>query len=319
MDVSLAPLPPAAPPSILPALPTQIPGQTLSTSAVGLGFALAAALLYGGYLYGYKRYFSDLPAMAYLAAVEGAAAIWYLPVVAGVDRAALADVGATDWAAITATALLTGAAIAVSIRAIQLGDVSYVTPLNKVVPIFVLPLEIGLLGAALTPLQIAGVLVATAGIYLANYEAGGLLAPLRRAFSYRPAQLALVGAAAFAVVDLLKRVLLQDLALPVPLVVWLSLLGVTAVGGAFGWRRRSDLSRRALPALFAMGLVLAVSDHVTALAFQRLPASVASPIINGQAVVAVVLGGVLLGERAFSRRLAASVLAVAGIALVAFG
>lgn len=292
---------------------------SLSEPTAGLAFAVAAALLYGAYLYGYKRYFSDLPAMAYLAVTEGAAAVWYLPVVAGVDRAALVRLGATDWAALVGTALLTGIAIAVSIRAIQLGDVSYVTPLNKLVPVFVLPLEIGLLGAVLTPLQVAGVVVATAGIYLANYEADGVLTPLARALTYRPARLALLGAGAFAVVDLMKRVLLQNLSLPVPVVVWTSLVGIAAVTAPLGWRRRSELPVRILPVLVAVGFVLAVGDHTIALAFQRLPASVASPIINGQAVVAVVLGGLLLDERAFSRRLAASLLAVAGIALVALG
>ena len=292
---------------------------SLSGSTAGLAFAVAAALLYGAYLYGYKRYFSGFPAMAYLTVTEGAAAVWYLPVVAGVDSAALARLGAAHWAGVVATALLTGVAIAVSIRAIQLGDVSYVTPLNKLVPAFVLPLELGLLGAVLTPLQVAGVVTATAGIYLANYEADGVLTPLARALAYRPAQLALLGAGAFAVVDVMKRVLLQDLALPLPVVVWTSLVGVTAVAAPLGWRRRGDLPVRLLPALVAVGLVLAVGDHTIALAFQRLPASVASPIVNGQAVVAVVLGGLLLDERAFSRRLAASLLAVAGIALIALG
>lgn len=300
-------------------LPSPFAVVSPSASTAGIAFAVAAALLYGAYLYGYKRYFSDLPAMAYLTVTEGAAAVWYLPAVATVDRAALARLEAIDWLAVVATALLTGAAIAVSIRAIQLGDVSYVTPLNKLVPAFVLPLEIGLLGAVLTPLQVAGVVAATAGIYLANYEADGVLAPLARALAYRPAQLALAGAAAFAVVDVMKRVLLQDLSLPLPVVVWVSLVGIAAVAAPLGWRRRGDLPVRLLPVLVAVGAVLAVGDHTIALAFQRLPASVASPVINGQAVVAVVLGGLLLDERAFPRRLAASLLAIAGIALVALG
>nr|WP_254536326.1 DMT family transporter [Halomarina sp. BCD28] len=284
----------------------------------GLGFAVAAALLYGTYLYVYKRYFSHLPAMAYLAVAEGAAALWYLPVALDAWSADLA-VSALDAGAVVVTALLTGVAIALSIRAIQLGDVSYVTPLNKLVPLFVLPMELLLLETVLAPLQIAGVLVATAGIYLANYEAGGLLAPFRRALSYRPAQLALVGAAVFAVVDLLKRVLLQELSLPVPLVVWVSLVGITAVVAPFGWRQRGDLPRRVLPKLLALGVVLALGDHLIALAFARLPASVASPVVNAQAVVAVLLGGLLLREAAFSRRLAASLLVVGGIALLALG
>lgn len=284
----------------------------------GLGFAVAAALLYGSYLYAYKRYFSHLPAMAYLAVAQGAAVVWYLPVALD-GLSTTTAVGWVDAGAVVVTALLTGVAIALSIKAIQLGDVSYVTPLNKLVPVFVLPIELLLLETVLGPLQIAGVLVATAGIYLANYDSGGLLAPFRRAVSYRPAQLALAGAGVFAVVDVLKRVLLQELSLPVPLVVWVSLLGIAVVVTPMGWRQRGDVPREMLPWLVAVGVVLASGDHLTALAFQHLPASVASPVVNAQAVVAVVLGGLLLRERAFSRRLAASVLVVGGIALLALG
>ncbi len=299
---------------------TPAPAQALALpdAGAGLGFALAAAVLYGTYLYVYKRYFSHLPAMAYLAVAEGAAALWYLPVAASAWSSDLA-VDAVDAVALVGAALLTGVAIAVSIRAVQLGDVSYVTPLNKLVPLFVLPMELLLLETSLTAFQIGGVLVATAGIYLANYEAGGLLAPFRRAFFYRPAQLALGGAVVFAVVDLSKRVLLQELALPVPVVVWTSLVGITAVVAPMGWRQRHRLPRSAVPKLLAMGVVLALGDHLIGLAFARLPASVASPVINAQAVVAVVLGGLLLREEAFSRRLAASVLVVGGIALLALG
>ena len=100
----------------------------------GFGFAVAAALIYGVYLYVYKRYFSHLPAMAYLAVAEGAAAVWYLPLAADAWTADLA-IDAVDAVAVVGTALLTGVAIAATIRAIQLGDVSYVTPLNKLVPL----------------------------------------------------------------------------------------------------------------------------------------------------------------------------------------
>lgn len=57
--------------------------------------------------------------------------------------------------------------------------------------------------------------------------------------------------------------------------------------------------------------------HLTTLAFDAAPASVVSSVVNTQAVVAVVLGGLLLGERGFGRRLLAALLAVVGVALIA--
>lgn len=53
------------------------------------------------------------------------------------------------------------------------------------------------------------------------------------------------------------------------------------------------------------------------IAFSTLPASIASPIINTQAIVAVVLGGLVLREEAFALRLLAAALAVCGVTLIA--
>jgi drug/metabolite transporter (DMT)-like permease len=55
------------------------------------------------------------------------------------------------------------------------------------------------------------------------------------------------------------------------------------------------------------------------LSFADLPASLASPVINTQAVVAVGLGGVLLGEEALRIRLVAAAFAVAGVTLITLG
>ncbi len=83
--------------------------------------------------------------------------------------------------AVTAVGLLT------LFRAIRVGEVSYVSPISKIVPVFVLPLEVGLLGQHLSPLQVGGVVVATAAVYVANWQGTALLAPLRRAQQSRPA------------------------------------------------------------------------------------------------------------------------------------
>ncbi|MFC6837653.1 DMT family transporter [Halomarina ordinaria] len=290
---------------------------------VGLLYAVCAALLFGGYLVLYKRFFGAYPTTAYMTGAYATALCWYLPLAAlsWPDDAPVAEVVSAPDAvgAAGATALLTGVAIVVSLLAVNRGDVTYVTPLNKLVPLFVLPIEVLALGQYLGPWQVGGVVVATAGIYVANYRPGALLAPFRRALSYTPAQLALAGAALFGVADVAKRVLLQELALPVPFVVWLTLLGVLVVAAPLGRSRLDALPRRAYPGVAGMGLLIACVNHVNALAFQAIPASVASPIVNSQAVVAVVVGGVVLDEGAFGKRLVASVLAVVGVVLVALG
>nr|WP_282594608.1 EamA family transporter [Halomarina salina] len=289
-----------------------------STVNVGLVAALAAALLYGCYLAGYKQFFGDYPAMAYLSVVYAAAAGWYLPVTVP-HFTKLASLALGSLGALLGIAALTGVAIAALFEAIRWGDVSYVAPLNKLVPLFVLPLEFWFFEAGLSALQVGGVVLATAGVYAANYESGNLLDPFRRALSYRPAQLALVSAALFGVADTGKRLLLQDLALPAPLVVWTTLVAVTVVVAPLGVRQRRRLPRRVLPFLLGVGAFIAFGNHLIAISFAELHASVASAIINAQAVVAVLLGGAVLNEGAFGQRLGAGVLTVCGVAFVALG
>jgi drug/metabolite transporter (DMT)-like permease len=290
----------------------------------GVGLAIAAALAFGGYLYLYKRWFTGLPATVYVAANEACGLCWYVGIAAVTWPAGRplvpAGLGGRDWLLVAGVGLAAGAASLVSIRAFKLGDVSYVAPLNKLVPAFVLPLEVALLDERLAGLQVAGVLVATAAIYAANYEGGGVLAPFRRAADYGPARLALAGAVLFACADVATRAALSTTDLAPQAVALATFVGVTLFALPLAAPRLGESDLRAhLPGLAALSGLFALAIHLTTLAFAAAPASVVSPIVNTQAVVAVVLGGLLLGEQGFGRRLVAALLAVAGVALVAVG
>ncbi|MFC5278900.1 EamA family transporter [Halorubrum rubrum] len=286
----------------------------------GLGFAVVAAVVWGVYLFVLKRWFDGYSAAALTVRINAFALAWYAPVTLA-DRegslAALDAFGLPEVGIVALTVAATALAFVLFLRAIDEGQVSYVAPINKVVPMFVLPLEVALLGEVLRPVQVLGVVVATFAVYVANYEPGGLLEPFRKAARSRPAQLALVSAMCYAVSDLGKRVALQELALPETLWVPLLLLGVALVLLPSAIRHPPTGVRTDLPKLAAAGGIVAVGEHVTTLAFASLPASIASPVINTQAIVAVVLGGVLLGERYFRVRLIAALLAVAGVTLIA--
>jgi drug/metabolite transporter (DMT)-like permease len=97
----------------------------------------------------------------------------------------------------------------------------------------------------------------------------------------------------------------------------LLLVGVAVVLLPAAVRNPLEASRDDVPKFLAVGALVALGEHLTTVAFAALPASVASPVINTQAIVAVVLGGVLLGERHFRLRLVAAVLAVVGVAMIA--
>lgn len=307
---------------------------------LGLPFAIGAAIVWGCYVFVLKRSFSGYPPAGLTVLLNAAAITWFLPVTvvttdlgwtgltgagllgdpAGPLAGLVTTVAAVDPAAaavVAGTATATAAAFVLFLRAIERGDVSYVTPINKVVPMFVLPMEVLLLGEVLAPIQIAGVVVATAAVYVANYEPGSLLAPLVGAVRSRPAQLALVSAACYAVADLGKRVALQELAIPGTLWVPLLLAGAGLVLLPAAIRNPPAVTRRDAPKFLAAGALVALGEHLTTVAFASLPASVASPVINTQAIVAVVLGGVVLGERYFRVRLVAALLAVVGVTMIA--
>jgi drug/metabolite transporter (DMT)-like permease len=291
----------------------------------GIAFSVVAALVWGVYLFSLKRYFDGYPASVITVGVNAAAILWYAPVAAlTLDAADLAVFGSLSPSTVgvaVGTDLALAAALVLFFRALAVGDVSYVAPINKLVPVFVLPVELLFLGAHLTPLQVGGVLVATTAVYVANYRRGPLLDPIRRAASYRPAQLALVSAALFGLSDVGKRLALSNLALPTQVwVLWIfgGVLVVLLPAAIRGWSKSPDeRRRRSLAKFLVAGALVAFGEHVTSLAFAVVPASVASPIINTQAIVAVVLGGLLLGERGFRTRLVASVLAVTGVTLIA--
>ncbi|WP_255681673.1 EamA family transporter [Natrinema sp. SYSU A 869] len=97
-------------------------------------------------------------------------------------------------------------------------------------------------------------------------------------------------------------------------------LGVAALMGPLATRSHwpEDWARD-LPVFLVTALVIASGNHVVLLAFQRLPASIVSPIVNRQAIVAVILGAIFLEESHLRARLAATALAIIGITIISLG
>jgi len=284
----------------------------------GVTVAVAAALVFGVYLFVAKRYFERYSAPAFVLFANIAGLTIYAPVAwATLPPAPLAEFDAAALALLVGSSVATGFALLAFFRALKLGDVSYVAPISKVVPVFVLPLEILLLDEHLTALQVGGVVLITVAIYVANYEPGAFLDPFRRAVTTPAARLAVASAAIFGFVDVSKRLLMQELAVPPQVFVPVLLTTVAATMAPFALRAWPEAGPRGdLPKWLGVGVLVASAQHLTAVSFQTLSASIASPLVNSQAVVAVVLGGLLLDEPRFGTRLVAAALVVAGVTLV---
>ncbi|ELZ22233.1 hypothetical protein C475_17013 [Halosimplex carlsbadense 2-9-1] len=290
----------------------------------GLAYAVAASLILGVYLFCIKRYFDDYPSTVYVAVTFAMSLLWYLPIAAVASDGGLlpAGFGAPGVGMFVLTVGGSILAFLASFRAIAVGDVSYVAPISKIVAVFVLPIELVFLNEQLSAVQIAGVVVATAAVYVANYEPGKLLDPFVRAVHSRPAGLALASAAIFGVVDVGKRVLTQELRVPPEtfnLVMFAAVPLALAPLAARRWPVREGGVRSDLHLFAGVGLLLAVAEHFVMLAFSTLSASLASPVVNTQAVVAVLLGGVVLGEENFRVRLVAAAFAIGGVTMITVG
>jgi drug/metabolite transporter (DMT)-like permease len=283
--------------------------------------AIAAATLLGVYIVGVKQYFNDYPPTAFVALSYAIGAVWYFPLVAvriPVDKfwRTLTDHGFV----LVVLAIITALALVAFYTSLVLGDVSYIAPLSKTVPVFVLPLEVLALRQSITRLQLLGIVTVTIAIYVINYQGGSVLAPVFRLFKSRAAGLAIISAILFAVVDVGKRVSMQELAIPTEIFVFTTLIFVAVLLSPFISRNHDSLDlandRRRL--LLAGG-VLSLGQHLVATAFETLPASVASPIVNAQAVVAALVGGVLLKEPNRYFRGAAALVAIIGIGMLSIG
>lgn len=288
----------------------------------GFALSVAAALVLGSYLVGVKRYFSHYPPGLFVSLTYIIAVVWYLPAAAltvPTDQL-VPSVSVRGAAVLLGTAGFTALALFAFYWALAIGDVSYVAPISKIVPVFVLPLEVLLLGQRLSPLQVAGVVVATVAVYVANYRHGSVLAPLRKLVRSKAALLALASAAAFGVVDIGKRVSMQELGISPEAFVITMLVLVAAFLSPSAVNHRDAVDWWADRRLLALtGLVLVIGQHLVAMAFETLPASVVSPVVNTQAVVAVFFGSLFLGESHARIRMTAAGLAVVGIVLISLG
>ena len=306
--------------------------MSLGPADLGVAYAVLAALVWGGYLVVIKRYFGGYPPATVIVVTNTFALGWYLPVLLLTGRleGPLVPGGLTavEVLVVIGTVCVFAAGVLSIFHALALGDVSYVAPIGRIVPVFVLPMEAALFGGELGPVQVLGIVVATLAVYLANQRGPDLLEPLVRAVTYRPGRLALLSAVLIAAVNVSQRVILQEFSLPPSVWVVVLLAGVNVVLAPVVFRTHRDELRRvldpgrarsALPLFVSAGLLVAAGEHVTALAFAAIPASIASPVVSTQAVVAVLLGGVLLREGELPTRLGAAALAVLGVTLVAAG
>lgn len=290
----------------------------------GVGYALLAACFGGTYMLSVKRYLDGVAPSLIAVGSSLVAVALYLPVVfvTATDpiQALTLDVNRTGLAVVFTSIFLSMGGKLLFLSAIDSGEVSYVAPLGKTVPAFVLPFEILLIGVVLKPLQAVGIFVVVGGVYLTNFQKGRIYDPLVRLVTSLPAKLALGSAVVFGLNDVLQRAILQVFGVNPFLWVVLRRLGVALLLLPVVLRLDIvDIIRSRWRGFLIVGGLNVGLAHFATFSYSLLQASVASPIINAQSIVAVLLGGTLLKESAFRYRIAGAILTVAGIVLIVTG
>jgi drug/metabolite transporter (DMT)-like permease len=283
---------------------------TLLALTAALGTAAREALM--------KSVMRDGDAVAVAFLISAIAAALLLP--AGL---LLTGPGVSDgfWAALIVSGCINAAAAVMTARAVHVSDLSLVSPLQALTPIFMIGTGMIVL-RELPPLSGAlGIVVIVAGAYVLNVRepVRSVLAPFRALLREPGARLFLGVAAIFAVSGVYDKV---GVTASAPL-LWAGALNAfvgTALGGALLVRREGGRAaavlRRAPARVLLAGLVVAIA---LAAQMSALPLTLAAYVIavkRTSVLFSVLAGALLFRERSLMPRLTGAAIMLAGFVLV---
>lgn len=276
--------------------------------------AFSAALLKTAYSVLQKRLTFDYDGLelSYITSALGMAfmtpvGVWYL-------YAAEMEVTLPIVAAIVVSGLANIGAIAAFLTALELEDLSIVTPLMQSTPILVAVTEPLVLVAHYETGVLLGAVAAVVSAYALLNDTGSLIAPLSR-ITDRPALLALTAALLFAATSLANRFVTTQIP---PLFYAFTIYSFMAVGFAILRSARGEHvpTRELLRGrLVLLGGLTALRTSITYVAFSLAIASRVSIVLQVSVLLNVVAGGVFFAERDLVRKLLGAVCIVVGVVL----
>lgn len=276
--------------------------------------ALGAVLLKTGYDALQKRltFDHDGVELSYITSVLGF--LFMLPV--GLWFLLAGDVTIT--LPVAAAVLLSGAgnvaAIVAFLSALELEDLSVVSPLVRMTPILVAVAEPFVLAAEFEVGVFLGALAAVLGAYVLLIDPGDVLAPVRRITA--PATLlALAAAALYAGINIANRFIATQIS---PFLYAFLIYGCMAAGFVLIQSYRLDeLPTRSLlrPRFGLLGGLTAARTSVTYVAFSLAAAARVSVVLQASIALSVLAGGAFFGEEGVGRKLVGALLIAGGVVL----
>ncbi len=228
----------------------------------------------------------------------------------------------TFWLAVIASAGLNVAAHLANAKAIQLEDVSLVTPLLTFSPVFTVLIAALFLGETPSPRGLTGVGLLLAGAYwLTRSSADGWLAPFKSLTLKPGIFLVLFAGLLWAITPIFEKVAIQRtnpssprFAAFVVDVLLVSLLTAPALH-----RGRSSLGklRSYRRELFLAGLIAGSAPVLGYTAFSLGPVGYVTTLFKSSTVLTIVWGALFFKERDLLKRLPASILMIIGAILLA--
>lgn len=229
------------------------------------------------------------------------------------------------WGVLALNCTLNVGASYLFLSALRAGELSLTYPLLALTPLFVIPVELVLLGELPRPLGAAGIVLMVLGIYLLEFtwgRRGGPLAPFRALAESPGARRSLAVAAIWSVTGTLDRVAVLEAspafygaALAAGVSLLLFVLARVIGGSAFPARSLATPSDRRLLAVH--GLLFALMFILQMEALRLALASYVLSVKRTGALLAVVLGWLAFRERAPARRLLGATVTVTGVAILA--
>ncbi len=218
--------------------------------------------------------------------------------------------------------LIATAGLLYRMKAVRHLEVSYVSPLMNISPLFLLVISFFLLGERLRTAQLLGVFLMMCGAYLLQgHRHQRFLDPFKRMLSSRHVHHLVFALVALSCLQVIEKFAVGVLGLGAPTYLFLVWLLISAEMLVLEWVRfdmgdiRKDL--REDGGLVALaGILLFASVLLGLKTLEYAPVSLAIPIRRSSALFSILIGGRMFHEKNLGRKLLAALLMVLGTALI---
>lgn len=203
---------------------------------------------------------------------------------------------------------------------LKIGDISVVTPLSRMTPIFVVVSEFIVFREAFGILTLAGIPLVVLGSYIIMLKEGtSVLEPVKNLSKERAAQLAILSTMIYGFSAPASRYAVRNLSPEI--FTYLSYLIMVAGFGYLLKRRDGSIDVRETfnqnsYAWLLIGVVAMLSSYLLFYSYTLVPISKANPVLQVRVLPPVIIGGLYFKEKNLARKTLGTITLLAGVVLV---